>query len=640
MAQQPEEVQDFLCRTAILDRLTAPLCNSVTGRHNSEAILEQLEQANLFLIPLDDRREWYRYHRLFADFLRSRLLQDMSDQANDLHHRASEWYEREGSLAPAIDHALSGGHAERAAYLIETAADVTLMRGEITTLRGWLEMLPDTVVRTRPLLCIYHAVTLIFGGSALERATSRIQDAIEADTAGPTFSGVVAFRAWLAAIQGSTLQTIELSQKALELLPENSFFLRSLVSASVGLVYMVNGDVELAYQSFSEVTSIGQKTGNVLLTVISLRRLADIRLIQGQLSRARATYEQALELALDRHGRSRPMAGLALMGLGWLKLEFNDLEGASQDLLEGIELTTNWAEVASVQGYIGLANTRQAQGDTEGANQAIQTAGQLAQKSDMTEMDDVLVKASQARLWVAQSNDNPSCLEAALRWAEDRGLTVSEVGKADTLDREADRTALSFLRVFEYIPLARIYIARREYDLALAVLKPLLAAAEKAGWMWFGIEIMILQAIIHQHQRDTVRALTVLERALTLAEPEGFVRIFIDNSPPIDELLRQAAARGIAVDYVGKLLAAFETRGKQITQPASHPAGTSLIEPLSERELEVLRLLSAGLSNQGIANTLIISVGTVKKHLNNIYGKLDVHSRTEALARAKELDIL
>ena len=640
MAQQPDEVHDFLCHTAILDRLTASLCDKVTGRRNSKAILEQLEQTNLFLLPLDDQRLWYRYHRLFADFLRSRLHQHMSDQVPELHRRASEWYKQQGLLAAAIDHALSGNDYERATVLIETTADLILMRGETTTLQGWIERLPDKVVRTRPQLCIYHAMTLIFGGSPLENATSRLRDAIEADTAGPAFGGAVAFQAWVAALQGDTRQAIELSQQALKLLPENSLFLRSLVSASVGLTYMVNGDFEPAFQAFSEAASIGQKTGNVLLTVIALRRLADIRLMQGQLKRARAYYEQALELALDGQGRPRPMAGMALMGLGWLRLEWNDLEGAIQYLTEGITLTTKWSEVASVQGYISLANAKQAQGDVTGANQAIQTARRLALKSEMTEMDDILVGASQARLWVAQSNDNLSCLEAALRWAEERGLTLSEVEGMDRKDKEAGHISLSFLRVFEYIPLARIYIAQREFDKALTVLKPLLPMAEKAGWMWFGLEMMILQAIVYQHQGDTSQALAVLEQALTQAEPEGFVRIFIDNDPALDELLRQAAARGIAVDYVSNLLEAFETREKQITLPPSHPASTALIEPLSDREVEALRLLAAGLSNKEIAKTLIITVGTVKKHLNNIYGKLDVHSRTAAVARARDLDIL
>jgi LuxR family maltose regulon positive regulatory protein len=635
VAQQPGEIRDFLYHTAILDRLTASLCNAVTGRQHSEAILAQLEQANLFLIPLDDQRQWYRYHRLFADFLRSYLHQHMSDQIPELHRRASEWYEQQRLLVAAIGHALSGNDYERAAHLIEETADVILMRSEVTTLQGWIEMLPDKVMRTRPLLCIYHAMTLIFGGSSLESATSRLQDAIEADTAGPEFGGVVAFRAWVAAMQGDTLQTIELSQQALKLLPENSLFLRSLVSASVGLAYFFNGDLEPAFHAFSEVASIGQRTSNVMLTVIALHRLADIRVIQGQLNQAKAYYEQALELALDSQGRPRPIAGLALIGLGWLQLEWNDLEGAPQQLMEGIALTNKWSEVASLQGYIDLANAKQAQRDIKGANQAIETARQLALKLDVTEMDDILVGTYQARLWVAQGN-----LEAALRWVDERELSLGEVEGVDRFEQEAGHTSISFLRVLEYIPLARIYIAQREFDKALAVLKPLLPMVEKAGWMWFGLEIMTLQAIAYQHQGDTTQALAVLERALTLAEPDGFVRIFIDNGPPLGELLQQAAARGIAVDYVGKLLAAFFAGEEQGPPESSATPASTLAEPLSERELEVLQLIAAGLSNREIAEQLVVAISTVKTHLNNIYGKLNVSSRTQAIARARALKLI
>jgi LuxR family maltose regulon positive regulatory protein len=652
LRRQPEAVQHFLCQTSILDRLSSPLCDAVLGRAageqespgenlpsaplptgslatvSSQQILEYLEAANLFIIPLDDRRQWYRYHRLFADFLRSRLQQNMSDQVPELQGRASEWYEQQGWLAAAIDHALAGNNDERAAYLIEKSADVILMRSEVTTLQRWIETLPDKLVRTRPLLCIYHAITLVLGGSSLESAMGRLQAAIEVDEAGADSGGVIAFRAWLAALQGNTRQAIELSQEALQLLPENNLFLRSLVSASVGLAYFLNGEIEPAFQAFSEVSSIGRKTGNVMLTVIALRRLAEIRLTQGRLNQARAYFEQALALACDGQGRPQPIGGLALVGLGWLRLEGNDLEGATQYLTVGSTLTGKWSEVAGLQGYIGLAQAKQAQADSTGANQAIQRARQLALKLDVTEMDDILVGAYQARLWLAQGN-----LEATQNWVEERGLTRSGVERTD---REAGHTALSFLRVFEYIPLARLYMARRQFDQALAVLTPLLQRVEQAGWMWFGLEIMILQAIAYQYRGDTNQALAVLERALTLAEPEGYVRTFIDNGPPIDELLRQAAARGIAVDYVGTLLEAFDNRER----PPSHRDATALIEPLSERELEVLRLLAAGLSNKEIANTLIITVGTVKKHINNIYGKLEVHRRTEAVARARDLDIL
>jgi LuxR family maltose regulon positive regulatory protein len=647
MDQQPDAIHDFLCQTSLLDRLTAPLCNALTGRDDSSAILRQLEQANLFLIPLDDQRQWYRYHRLFADFLRSHLQQDMPDQVPALHRRASAWYEQQGLPAAAIDHALAGGDFERAAGLIEEAADAILMRSELATLHDWLEALPDKVVRTRPLLCVYQALALVLGGSPLERATSLLQDAVDAGRAGSASGGVVAFRAWVAALQGDKRQTVELSQQALELLPEKRLFLRSLVAASVGLVYTWYGDVGPAFEAFSEVARIGQQSGNVMLTVIALRRLAELRLIQGELNQARTFYEQALASARDGQGRPRPIAGLALMGLGWILLERNDLEGATRRLLEGIELTNMWSEVAGLQGYIGLAYVKQAQGDIDGADEAIRMARQIAVKFDATDMDDVLVGAYQARLWVTQSNADPGRLKAALDWAVERGLIESNAAGLDRktawhkLKQAAASASLSFLRVLEYIQLARLYVARNWFDDALAVLELLLPVAERAGWLWFSLEILTLQAVAHQHQGETTEALNVLNQALALAEPEGFVHVFINNGPPMSELLRQAAARGIAVDYVRELLAAYYAgqpgsgRREGAGEKESTPA---LVDPLSERELEVLRLIAAGLSNREIAAELVVAISTVKTHINNIYRKLDVSSRTQAVARALNMD--
>jgi LuxR family maltose regulon positive regulatory protein len=664
MAQQSDDIHDFLCQTSILNQLTPPLCNAVTGRRDSEVILTQLEQANLFLILLDDQRNWYRYHHLFADFLRSHLNQDLPDQVPELHRRASEWYEQQGLSTAAIEHALSAKDFKRAAHLIEEAADTTLIRSEVTTLQGWIEALPDDVIRVRPLLCVYHAWALVLNGSPLEVAESRLQDALKADTAGSVTGEMFAFRVWLAALQGDTRHTLELSGQALELLPEKSLFLRGIVTASLGLVYIWSGDVEAASRAFAEAVRVGQQTGNLIITGLAQCCLALLAMIQGQLHKTKTLLEQALASAVDGQGRRRPIAGVALIGLGWLLLEWNDLEGATRQLIEGIELTKKWSEIGALPGYIGLALARQAQGDIEGANEAIQTAQELAIKFDAIELDDFMVAAYQVRLWVAQGN-----LEAALRWAEERGLTpgpaLSEVeGEAEGLDRGTDLSDLEkeinkasspFLRALEYMGLARLYIAQGRSKDALAILKPLFQTAKTAGWIWYVIEILILQALAYQHQGDTAQALTALEQALSLAEPEGCVHVFINEGASMSKLLRQAAAQGIAVDYARRLLAAFSdlrlTIGdlRQDSQIVNHKLALSeakgseivnLIEPLSERELEVLRLIAAGLSNREIAEELVVAVSTIKTHVNNIYRKLDVSSRTQAIALARALKLM
>jgi LuxR family maltose regulon positive regulatory protein len=634
LQRQSESVRAFLLQTSILDRMTGPLCDAVTlgcrskrsGESGGQAMLDRLEHANLFVVPLDSRRHWYRYHHLFADFLRARLHQIWPDQVPELHIRASEWYEQNRLIAAAIDHALSAEHFERAAHLIERAAEPTMMRSEVATFVSWVEALPDDVARARPLLCVYHAWALVLSGHPLDAAESRLQDAIEADTENSVDGEVAAFRAWTAALRGDTRHSTELSQRALELLPAESLFLRSIVAGSLGLVYMWSGDVVAAFQAFEEAARIGQKAGNLMVTAIALRRLAQLRVMQGRLSEAKAFCEQALELSVDGRGRRLPIAGLVLIVLGELLREWNDLEAAARHLIEGIELVKQWGEIGAFDGYVALAHVRQAQGDVDGAREAIHRAQQLAIQFDASEVDDVFVALHQARLWVAQGN-----LEAAIRWAEGRQVD------RDVDSEEESSHHYPLVRALEHLTLARVYIAWGRPEEALEMLESLLQTAEAAGWMGYVIEILALQALALQGQGDILPAVTALERALSLAEPEGYVRVFVDEGPSMAPLLYEAAARGIAPQYTSRLLAAL---------PAAEPASkfqklpVEMVEPLSERELEVLQLIAEGLSNQEVAQRLFITLGTVKWHTSNIYGKLGVKNRTQAVAQARALGIL
>jgi len=651
LQRQPDSVQAFLLQTAILDRLTGPLCDAVTGQDGSQAILNRMERANLFIVPLDEERRWYRYHHLFAELLRQRLHQTYPDLVPTLHRRASEWYEQSGHMAAAIDHALSAEDFERAAHLIEQVAEPTLMRSEFATFLSWVEALPNDVIRARPLLCVYHAGMLLLSGHPLEVVEARLQEAVEADTASSVSGEVAVFRALIATYQGETRQSTELAHRALELLPEDRLFLRSLVAGFLGLNYFYSGDVVAATQALDEAARISQQAGNLMNAVLALCHLAELSMIQGQLYEAQAFYDRALKLAVDGQGRPRPIAGMALIGLGMLVREWNDLEAATRHLMQGIELTKKWGEVGAIQGYIALARVKQVQGDVGGAREAIQTARQLAVQFDAMEMDDLLVAMQEAQLWVAQGN-----LEAAVCWVEERGLAPSACparpersrGKqsrmeVEGLDRDADSGrveeaggASPLLRTLEHITLARVYIAQGRPDEALEVLKPLLQRAESAGWIGFVIEILALQALALQGQGDILPAVTALERALSLAEPEGYVRIFVDEDEPMADLLRHTASRGIAPTYVAKLLAAFEVEGLAVSPSNLQP----LIEPLSERELEVLRLLTTHLSSTEIADELVISVNTVRSHIKSIYSKLNVHSRMDAVQRARELELL
>ncbi|GAB4543486.1 MAG: LuxR C-terminal-related transcriptional regulator [Anaerolineae bacterium] len=650
MAQQPRHIHDFLCQTAILNQLTAPLCDAVTEREDSDAILRQLEAAHLFLVPLDDQRKWYRYHRLFADFLLSHLQQDMPDQVTTLHRRAASWYQAHGLAARAVGHALEAGDFEQAASLIEEIVEAVMMRSEIATFHNWLEALPHDIVRAHPRLCVYHAWTLLLSGHPLEAAEASLQDAEKADATGSLAGEITMFRALIATYQGETQRSVELARQALDLLPERSPFLRSMVAGFLGVNYLWSGDIVTARRALEEASSISQKVGNLMNAVLALCHLAEVSIIEGQLHQAQALYQHAFELATDERGQPRPIAGLARIGLGSVLREWNALEAAEQQLVEGIELIQNWGAVGALSGYAHLARLKQAQGDPHAARQAIQKAAQIARDFDAMEVDDRLVDIYQAQLWIAQGD-----LEAVTRWVETRGLP--EAASSAELVEWAGGARVPLFRVVEYMMLARVYIAQNRPGAALQVLEPLIQGAEAAGWTAFAIQSLGFQALALQAQGHAQQAMAALERALSLAEPGGFVRVFLDEGEPMVALLRQAASRGIFPVYLSKLLNAFEAtapgRAGAGAQPREaeggvgslarsplFPGSSALVEPLSERELEVLRLMAAGLTNREIADELVIALSTVKTHINNIYRKLDVSRRTQAVARARELGLL
>jgi LuxR family maltose regulon positive regulatory protein len=641
LEQQPAGVQEFLLKTSILDRLTGPLCDAVMDGDRGDkslpaghVILAELEHANLFLVPLDLEQCWYRYHHLFAHLLQNRLRQLQPELVSTLHRRASRWHEDNGLMDEAIQHALAAEDFERAVGLIEGAAEATWMRRGAATFLSWVDALPDDVVCTRPLLCVYHGLALLMSGRPMEAVESRLQDARAADASAAVTGEIALVQGLIATYRGETRESLELMRRALERLPQESLFLRSLVAGILGLNYMYQGDVRAATPALEEAARIGQQIGNFMNAVLALCHLAELCIIQGRLYEARARYEQALELVVDNRGHKWPVAGVPMIGLGELFREWNDLETAARHFTEGIELTRQFGDIWAISAYVVLAQIRQAQGDVKGAHEAMETARQLAVRFDATDMDDIRVAAYQALLWIDRGN-----LEAAARWAEARSLNI-EAG-ADGLKEAVGRVRQPFLDEFEYIVLARLGIAQGRYDEVLELLALLLQRVEDAGWVRFVIETLVLQSLAHQAKGDIDLAVGVLERALALAEPGGFVRIFVHEGEPMARLLRKAFSQGIAPGYVGRLLAALGAleyrEGAGIPAPAQPQP---LVEPLSERELEVLRLLTTHLSSSEIADELFIAASTARSHIKNIYSKLSVHSRTEAVERAGELGLL
>jgi LuxR family maltose regulon positive regulatory protein len=680
LQQQPGPIQEFLLQTSILSRLTGPLCDAVldiggsrpdapkvptesprpdantqspipniqspvSRLHSpSQRRLEQLEADNLFIVPLDGERRWYRYHRLFADLLRARL-QDRGPTAL-LHRRAAEWYERNNLPEEAIRHALAAQDFGRAARLIGQCADEMLWaRGQVSTLLGWLEILPRELIRSRPDLSLLRAWAF-FLSARFEAVEACVQDAERAlQTATlpgqerqSAVSQITVMQAMLANFWGDIPRTIELSLRALELLPERNAFLRGSLAGNLGGAYTRAGDMAAAAEAFAEAARLYATTGNSFIALIASSYQGAAQAALGQLREAARTYRQALDLADARKASQSLGARLAQVGLGGLLCEWNELEAAAHHLESGVELAEQQHDLSLgpgqqllVDGYLGLARVHQALGDVEAALERVHEAMQMAE--DHAPHYRARAAATRARIWIAEGN-----LDAAARWAQESGLSP------------ADEPV--FHREFEYLTLARVLLASDQPAEAEGLLERLRRAAEAGSRMGSAIEARVLQALALQAQGQTAQALAALEQALSLAEPEGYVRLFADEGAPLAKLLRQVTSRRIASSYVQRLLAAFaipadRDLGARPRRPEGTPSPPSpilqplpLVEPLTERELEVLHLIARGLSNREIAQELVVAVTTVKKHASNIYGKLGVGSRIQAVARAQELGLL
>ncbi|MBN1180106.1 MAG: tetratricopeptide repeat protein, partial [Anaerolineae bacterium] len=604
-----------------------------------------LERANLFIVPLDDRREWYRYHRLFADLLQARLRQfppfapSASGGEAALHRRASAWYEQNGLLAEAIEHVLAAEDFERAADLVEQAAEATLMRSEVATFLRWVDLLPDDLVCARPSLCVYHAWALLVSGHPWATIASRLQDVGEADGAP---GEATALHAFISIFRGQIARAAELSRRALEQLPAEDRFSRGIAAWSMALSQFAEGNAVAGRQMLDEVIRVGQGTGNVMLVVFALCHLAELSIAQGELHKAQALYEQALALATDAQGQPLPIAQMALIGLGELAREWNDFDAALRCLNAGIALAGRWSLAGTMDAHLSLARLRQAQGDADGARREIERATDLAARFDVTEFDDLSVALVQAQLWVAQGER-----EAVWRWVEERQVE-QDIEPVGPLQGEV---AIDYrLHKYEQLVLARLLLSESRFTEALALLDRVQTKMEQRGRPGRVAEALALKALAFRALGDAAQALVCLERALALAEPEGYMRLFLDEGAPMRSLIgdfrfwiakraQQAGRQPDLLKYADKLWAAFPTV-EAAAAPPIHDRQSAIPEPLSEREREVLRLLAAGMSSTEIAEHLVVSVNTVRTHVKSIYAKLGVHRRLEVARRAEELGLL
>ena len=657
LKRQPEPVRSFLLKTAILDRLNGALCDAVTGEPGGNARLETLQRGNFFLIPLDDRRHWFRYHHLFADVLYMHLLAEQPDLVPVLHRRASEWYEQNGSPADAIRHALAGEDFERVADLVERTFQTLSRNRQEASVLVWLRALPEALLRAHPVLCNLYAGVLMQTGEiqgvetwlvAAERWLIQPDDERER-TKSTSATMVVAnqeefrrlpgavavHRAGQALLFGNVAGTIEFARKALVLAPEDDFLRRGGAATLLGLAFWTSGDLEAAQQMYAEGMDSLRRAGNLSDVIGCSLALADIYIAQGRLRKAIHTYEQGLQFAAE-HG-TPTMRGTAdmLVGMSELYREENDLHAAFQYLLRSKEQGEHTGLPQNLYRWCtALAHIREAEGDLDGALALLDEAERLYLGDFSPNVRPI--PASKTRVWVTQGK-----LEEALGWVRERGLSAQD--------------NLSYLREFEYITLARILLAQYKRDRAersihdaIGLLERLLKAAQEGARMGSVIEILVLQALAHHAEGGINAALKPLQQALTLAEPEGYFRVFLNEGSSMAQLLREAADHRIMPGYTGKLLAGFEAETcKSAAKPPlpdlreqSSPASQPLFEPLSQRELELLRLFKTELSGPEIARELVIALSTVRTHTKSIYNKLNVNDRRVAVKRAAELGLI
>ncbi len=630
LQRQPQDVRAFLLQTSVLTRLTGALCDAVVGRDGGTTVLETLDRANLFLVPLDDRRRWYRYHHLFADVLQARLLAEQPELVVELHRRAGAWHATHGEPSEAIRHALAGGDAERAADLVELAMPAARRNRQETTLRHWFRQLPEAVLRNRPVLRAGYAGAILVHGE-LDGVEEHLRDAerwlehpdpdVDAAVVRTVRSQVAVYRAAQSRMTGDSAGASTHARRVLEFAATDDHLVRGAAAGLLGLTHWSDGDLGAAHRWWSEAhTELGH-AGHHSDTLGVALALADISIARGRLREAQAIYRRGLATAAAH--ASTVLRGAADMhvGLSELAREGDDLATARRHLAASTEL----GEHAGLpqnrhRSLIAMARIHQAEGDLDGA---VELLDEAERNYDGDMFPDVRpIAALRARVRLAQGR-----IDEALSWVRERRLSSGD--------------PLTYLREFEHVTLARTSLAQYEASgdqrcmaEAKALLQRLLDEAEQGERTGSVIEIAVLLALARRADGDLPGALASLDRSLTLAEPEDYVRVFLDEGPEMTSLLQVLASREESRPHVRRLLHAGHGPA-----PAA-PVQRNLVEPLSARELDVLRLLDTDLDGPDIARRLFVSVNTVRTHTKNLYAKLGVNNRRAAVRRGRELDLL
>jgi len=619
LQQRSENVQTFLLRTSILERMCGPLCEAVLGFPSAtgQQTLEYLERANLFIVPLDIEKRWYRYHHLFAELLRQRLhLSDITfkeegESLAELHRRASQWFEDNGLELEAFQHAIAAKDIERAERLIQGKGMPLYFRGGAVPILKWLESLPTTVLDARPSLWVTSAsATLTIGLVAgveqkAQAAEAALQFAEQNDITRDLIGRIASVRATLAVTQHQVETIITQSHRALEYLHPNNLPERAGIIWKLAYAYQLQGNRTAARLAYTEALSTCEAIGRTVIAMMAAIGLGNIQEAENQVVIAAETYQLALKLGGDP---PPPPACDAHLGLARIFYQWNDLDTAQKHAEKSIPLAQQIVNTdRTVLCELFLARMMIAKGNVAGAAVLLAQAYQSAVQQNFVHR--ILDLAAQ-RVIVLIYQGN---LEAADLLAQKHQLPLSQ---------------------------ARVYLAQGETSEALSVLEPLRQQMEAKGWVDEQLKVMVLQAVALHAKGKKDKAVQMLGEALAMAEPGGFIRIFVDEGNPMAQLLLETATRGVMPDYIGKVLAAFETQKQNREIKPDQPINQTLIEPLSQRELEILQLLAKGLSNRKIGAQLFLALDTVKGHNRNIFYKLEVQTRTEAVVRAYELGLL
>lgn len=624
---QPKEIRDFLSYTSLLDSFCAPLCDHILKTHNSQSQLDYLERNNLFIISLDNQREWFRYHRLFADLLKSQINRNEQKNITRIHKLAAEWYEGNGFFAEAIEHYLLAEDIKSAGRLIQSQAKHILNKSEFFTFDSWIKRLPDEFLNSNPTLCAYYAITLILEARPFKEIMS-ILEVMEKMESNDQFDQTIV-RVLLSIIQGNYPEAANYIQIIRSNPPKEDEFLLGLLDIAQAIIFP--DDFNTTLDQMLDTSKKAEASGNFTIAIIALCFAGDLTLHQGKLHAAWKMYQDALKMATVGEGEYLPAGCLAFLSLGEVCYKWNELDKAEKYIKKSLELSNKWEIVHFFSGLTSLARVYVAQGKFEEANELMLKAEELAQQFDATEVDDFVVVCHVIQLKMLMGDtervdelENQLALYAPhINWKKDSLLLVFAV-----------------IQEIQALTHAWVLLQKDKHSQAIPILTDLFSRAWQSHYNDYAIQYAVLLAVAYHENRNQVKALEFIKIALQEARKEGQIRVFLEQGAEILDLLYEASQKGIEADFAGKILALSPQMKTVDQEDRLIYYKDEIIEPLSPREVEILKLVAKGLSNQEIAYKLHISLSTVKVHIYNIFRKFNVRNRTQAVSKARYLNIL